>query len=206
MPAALLAAVAPTLLGLALALAPGLRTASSGWAHRLVLAIATAVVLMLMLPAAVRELGWLALGVFAVALLAPVAVERLAGHRHDHEGESEEAAMDVELGFAGLLLHQGVEGAELGAVFAVGQDPWWVAGAISLHTVPLVAAVVHGCVIRTGLRGGLLRGGALVLASVLGVPLGTVAAGALEGMEPWVSAAVGGLVLHALWHAWRPAH
>lgn len=224
----LLAATLPVLLGLALAMAPGLRTASSGPWHRLVLALATAVVLLLMLPGAVQAAGWSALGVFAAAFAVPLATERLRGHGHgpghahgtghahpqDHahgEGEGGDAgdgggeethAMDMELGFAGLLLHQAVEGAEVGTVFQVGQRGPAVALVLALHTVPLVAAVLHGCVLRLGVRGGLARGLALVLVTAAGVLVGGLAGAHLDGVEPWVIAAVGGLLLHTLWHSW----
>lgn len=221
---ALVAATLPVLLGLALAMAPGLRTAASGPWHRLVLALATAVVLLLMLPGAVQAAGWSALGVFAAAFAVPLATERLrghghgAGHAHPHESdhghghahghgggaaEGEEThAMDMELGFAGLLLHQAVEGAELGTIFAVGGRGTAVALVLALHTVPLVAAVLHGCVLRLGVRGGLVRGLALVLATASGVLVGGLAGAHLDGVEPWVIAAVGGLLLHTLWHSW----
>ncbi|MCK6502032.1 hypothetical protein L6R53_01275 [Myxococcota bacterium] len=218
---ALVAATLPVLLGLALAMAPGLRTAASGPWHRLVLALATAVVLLLMLPGAVQAAGWSALGVFAAAFAVPLATERLRGHGHgaghghvhphDHgpgggaaggDGGEETHAMDMELGFAGLLLHQAVEGAELGTIFAVGGRGTAVALVLALHTVPLVAAVLHGCVLRLGVRGGLVRGLALVLATASGVLVGGLAGAHLDGVEPWVIAAVGGLLLHTLWHSW----
>lgn len=197
---ALLAATLPVLLGLALALAPALRTATSGPWHRLVLALATAVVLLLLLPKAVMATGWPALGVFAVSFGLPLAAERLRGHPHGHD--EEEGAMDVELGFAGLLLHQAIEGAEVGAVFAVGERGPALALVLALHTVPLVAAVLHACVLRAGVRGAAWRGGALLLSSASGVVLGRLAGVALEGLEPWVAAAAGGLLLHTLWHTW----
>lgn len=199
----LVAAIGPVALGLGIAMVPGLRNQAKGALHRLVLALATAVVLLLMVPHAVSEVGWPALGVFLVSLAVPVAIERLAGHdHHHHDGHDPEHAMDVELGFAGLLLHQSIEGGELGAVFITSHNGWAVAGALALHTVPLIAAVSHGCMLRVGLRGTLLRAGALALASGAGVLVGHFGADALDGIEPWVGAAVGGLLLHTLWHTW----
>ncbi len=201
---ALAAALLPVALGILLAMTPGLRQASSGTAHRVVLAMATAVVLLLVLPEAVSSIGWHAFAVFAAALLVPTAVERLSGHDHDHDAET---SMDVELGFAGMVLHQLVEGGGLGAVFATGEQAWLVAGAVALHTVPLIAAVVHGCTLRVGTRAGLVRGLLLALATGIGVPIGELAASSLDEIKPWVGAAVGGLLLHALWHAWQgPGH
>ncbi|NOY26049.1 MAG: hypothetical protein GXP62_09275 [Oligoflexia bacterium] len=212
---AVLVSCLPVLAGLALAMAPGLRQANSGHWHRVVLALATAVVLMLMLPSAVQTVGWAALGVFAAAFAIPAALEHLRPGHAGHPGAAHDTAdhndaLDIELGFAGLLLHQAIEGAELGAIFAVGQTGPAVALVLSLHTVPLVAAVLHGCVLETGVRGGLWRGLFLVLTTALGVVGGQLAGGTLAGLQPWVSAAVGGLLLHTLWHTWtdgehRPA-
>lgn len=233
---ALFAANLPVLLGLALAMAPGLRTAATGTWHRLVLALATAVVLLLMLPGAVQAAGWGALAVFAAAFAVPLAAERLRGHGHGHghaghghaghaghagnaghaghaphdhaahgsadDEERETHAMDVELGFAGLLLHQVVEGAEIGTVFALGERGPAVALVLALHTVPLVAAVLHGCVLRIGVRAGFIRGWALVVGTTVGVLAGGLAGAHLEDLEPWFVAAVGGLLLHTLWHSW----
>lgn len=204
---ALLASCLPVLAGFALAMAPGLRQASSGPWHRLVLALATVVVLMLMLPSAVQTVGWAALGVFAAAFAVPAAAEHLRPGHAGHPGTAPDGdlhsdALDIELGFVGLLLHQAIEGAELGAIFAVGQTGPAVALVLSLHTVPLVAAVLHGCILKTGVRGGLWRGLFLILTTASGVVGGQLAGGALVSLQPWVSAAVGGLLLHTLWHTW----
>lgn len=197
----------PVVLGILLALTPGLRTASTGPWHRMVLALATAVVLVLMLPHAFSELGWAALGVFLPALLVPALIERLAGHRHGHD-QHHEPAMDADLGLAGLLLHQVVEGAEIAALSASSRA--WSATALilALHTVPLVGAILHKSVLRGGARAGLSRGLALLVASSLGLATGHLAGEALEGLEPWVLAAAGGLVLHTMWHGWSdpPGH
>lgn len=202
---ALFAALIPVAIGILIAMAPGLRHASRGTAHRVVLAMATAVVLLLVLPEAVSSIGWHAFAVFAAALLVPTAVERLTMHG-DH-GHGDGTHMDVELGYAGMVLHQLVEGAGLGAVFTTAGQAWLVAGAVALHTVPLVAAVVHGCTLRVGTRAGLVRGLLLAAATGAGVPVGTLAASSLDDIKPWVGAAVGGLLLHALWHAWGgPGH
>lgn len=202
-----LVTLTPVVLGILLALTPGLRAASTGPWHRMILALATAVVLVLMLPHAFSELGWAALGVFLPALLVPVLVERLAGHRHGHDAHHE-PAMDADLGLAGLLLHQVVEGAEIAALSA--SSPAWgtTALTLALHTVPLVGAVLHKCVLRGGARAGLGRGLALLVASALGLAVGHLAGETLEGLEPWVLAAAGGLVLHTMWHGWSdpPEH
>lgn len=194
--------LAPVLLGIALAMTPWLRTASTGPWHRMVLALATAVVLVLMLPHAFAELGWAALGVFLPALLVPVLVERLAGHHHGVD-DHHEPGMDADLGLAGLLLHQLVEGAEVAALSVT--TPNWSAPTLTLalHTVPLVAAVLHKSVLRGGTRAGLARGAWLLAATGLGLAIGFGLGPALEGLEPWVLAAAGGLVLHTMWHGWN---
>jgi hypothetical protein len=197
----ILVTLTPVALGMMLALAPGMRRASTGPWHRMILALATAVVLVLMLPHAFSELGWAALGVFLPALLVPVLIERLAGHRHGHD-DHHEPAMDADLGLAGMLLHQVVEGAEIAAL--ASSSPAWAttALALALHTVPLVGAVLHKSVLRGGARAGLGRGLALMAASALGLAIGFLAGEALHGLEPWVLAAAGGLVLHTMWHGW----
>lgn len=199
-------ATLPVLLGLILALAARALPTGLHQAYRPLLALATAVVLVLMLPGAFARLGWAALGVFLPALLVPAIVERIAGHRHGHgHGDDDgdgEPAMDADLGLAGLLLHQVVEGAEIAAL-SVG-DARWMATALllSLHTVPLVAAVLVKSAPRVGRRGVLGRGSGLLFATLIGLVVGAFAGSALEGLEPWVQAAAGGLILHAMWHGW----
>lgn len=194
----LLAAVGPVVAGSGLGLVPAARRGLAP-IRTFALVSALAVVFGAMLPHATAELGALALIVFGLALLVPSAVERFGG-RH----------LGGDLGFAGLLAHQLVEGGQLGAIHQLDDGTFGpLALAIGAHTAPFAAVVVLAHADRSDFRGAAIRAGALTLATAAGFLLASaVDPATLHGVDSWLGAVVGGLMLHILAHdiqAERPA-
>ncbi|MFT4626374.1 MAG: hypothetical protein ACI8PZ_005051 [Myxococcota bacterium] len=159
-------------------LLPPLRTAA--------VASALAVVFLGLLPEAVLVLGPVALVVVAAGLLLPMAMERAWS-----------GAGTGAWTLAALALHQAVDGAqiawlgpEVGAVGAAG---------IALHGAALSAAAVIalGRTPRRALGAAAVLVGATALGGLAGAGL---SAAPVEAAEPWIRAAVSGLLLHALLH------
>lgn len=191
---ALAGALLPVLLGIALALTPWFRRELLRPA-KLVAVIAVVVVLVfVLLPHSFAAEGWLAVAVFLVALLAPLGLERLALRAGLGHGVA------VELAFAILLLHQVVDGFEIGTAHALGTAPWAITLAIAAHSIPFVGAILLGVAQRRGGRSMLVRGGALLVATALGTVLGYELPSHVEEAIGWLPALVGGLLLHVVWH------
>ncbi len=159
---------------------PWLRTAAAASALTLVWTS--------MLPAAADALGLLALVLAVVCFLLPSLLER-ALHR---------SSLGTESALLGLMVHQAVDGAQiawLGNAEGIGG-----AVAVALHGAALVAAAVVAAS-GHGARAALTTAGVLMGSTLLGVSLGSLAThGVLHEVEPWVRAAVSGLLLHAMMH------
>lgn len=192
---ALAGASIPVALGVAIALMPWFRHALLRPARAVAVAAVLAVVCLELLPSAWASEGWLAVGVFLGALGAPVVLERIVT-RYD---------LAVELAFGLLLLHQVVDGFEVGTAHRTGVSAWPVTAAIAAHSVPFVAAVVLGLAQRRGPRGAALRGGSLLIATMTGVVVGWSLPAAIAHVS-WLPAVVGGILLHVVWHDLAPAH
>lgn len=203
---AILAAVLPVAAGVTFALA-GLDRRALAAVRIFAFAAALAVVLVELLPDAVAACGAPALLVFGIAFALPLVLDRLA-HRLSHRavgGGHERHAIAVELAFAGLVLHQAVEGVQVGAAWQMEGGGAFVL-AVAAHTVPLVAAAVLGYAAHDGPRPAFRR--ALVLAAVTGAATaaGWLATAAWLGpIEPWLRAVLAGLLLHLLGHDLAPA-
>lgn len=191
---ALAGALLPVLLGIALALTPWFRRELLRPA-RLVAVIAVVVVLVLvLLPHSFAAEGWLSIAVFLGALFVPLLLERLALRAGLGHGVA------VELAFAILLLHQVVDGFEIGTAHALDIAPWTLTLAIGAHSIPFVGAILLGIAQRRGVRAVLVRGGSLLVATALGTVLGHELPAHLEEAIGWMPALVGGLLLHVVWH------
>ncbi len=179
----------PSLAAAALALAPGERSAWIGPLRTLALVTAGIVVLVSLMPEALAELGALALGVFGLALVAPTAVERL--------WPSSEITLHAAL--AGLVLHQGIDGLQLGTL---GQRYGMATVlAIGVHGAPLVLAAVLATKRHMGARSAGIASAALVGALLLGMGIGEgVPDAVVDRFEPWLVAVASGLLLHVLAH------
>ncbi|MBT3217853.1 MAG: hypothetical protein HN348_02070 [Proteobacteria bacterium] len=158
---------------------------------------ALAVAFVELVPSAARELGWPAFLVFFIALLVPHLIEigaqgirgRLSGH------------LALELGYVGLFIHQGFHGLEIGAASLTNTGAAPIVFAVAAHTVPLVAVAVLGYAQCEGQRTAIWRGLGLGLATGGGVTVGLMgAAYELHSIEPWLRAAIAGLLLHVLSH------
>lgn len=140
-----------------------------------------------LLPAAFEALGLMAL---AVAVGCFGLVWAVDARMHAHRGGA--------LGAVGAVaVHQVVHGAELAAFADVLGPGGWLA--MSAHALPLVAVALLG-VAGEGRRAVGVWGGLLGM-SLLGVALGEQLPEAwVEQAEPWLRAALVGVLLHVLMH------
>lgn len=209
-------ALVSVVLGSGLALAGERFSRAMGVVRWFSMIAASAVVLGHLLPDAVENVGWTALVVFLVALVLPVAAERVVGslrgrpdaHAHDDcDHAHADADVGMELGYAGLLVHQLGDGFALstyGNAARTGGVDLSVLLAIGLHTVPVAAFVVLAFFKHGGYRAAILRAAGLVIATwlgVVGVNLAPVSW--MTAWEPWLTAAVAGLLFHVVVHDFR---
>ena len=187
----------PVVLGVALALLPELLRRVHGPVRAMAALAAVAVVFGVLLPE-----GWAAAGPWAllwlvVGFFAPVLFEWLAQRLGGTHAEAT-------IAMAGLLLHQAADGLEIGAAHRLGNDALSVAGAIALHTIPVI-----GILIRpedAPARVVLLRGLALLVVTGAGLAVGVGATAHLPHGEGWLPVLLGGVLLHVLAHGLRRPH
>jgi uncharacterized membrane protein YraQ (UPF0718 family) len=157
-----------------------------------------------LLPEAISELGLWALGVFLVGFILPGQLERVAPHPSSDTPRP--FGLGLELGYVGLLLHTFGDGLILGGYTGeahTGHGHWQILGAVGAHTVPVTALVVVAYRKRAGTRSALLRSGTLAATSVAGILVaGAVPTEVVLAYEPWITAAVSGLLLHVVGHGW----
>jgi ZIP family zinc transporter len=165
---------------------------------------AAAIALLHLLPEAIAAVGFAALIPAFVAAFGPAVLERAIPSSHaQHEAPTTALAM----GYAAVIAHQAGEGAALASLAETGALSLAIVLAIAAHTVPL-AMVVGIRVIEV--KGGAGRGGrratglallGVVAATSVGAAAGSFFGGArLAAVQPWLLAAVAGLLLHALSH------
>jgi len=196
-------ALASVGMGALLALAGARRDALLSTVRTFALVASVVVVLAHLLPDALAELGMPALGVFALALLAPALFERLA-HESNHDADPSWVA--VELGYVGLLVHKLGDGVALGLYGGAADDAPGldVLVAVGVHTVPVTAVMTLAFAERYGLRQAALRAVGLGAAAVAGIVLvGSLPTETFHTLEPWIMAAAGGLLLHVIGHDWH---
>jgi len=161
-----------------------------------------AIALLHLLPEAIAEAGWGALGAAAAGFLGPFVIERLMPHKGPHAEDG--AALAV--GYVAVLLHQAGEGTAVASLARAGELSPTIVLAIAGHTVPLAMVVA----IQALGQGTKMKGRTLAALSLAGTAFATVI-GALSldlvgdarigAIKPWLVAAVSGLLLHALSHA-----
>lgn len=159
-----------------------------------VAAVAVAIALHL-LPEAIDGAGLVALVVAAVALIAPIVLGRVAagvGDRHRR--------LAAELGFVAVLLHQVTDGLALGAATGADGYHWDLLIGIAAHTVPLVAMLTLTFAELGGRRAVFARAAAMIVATAAGIALTRLDERVLPAAEPWLGAAIAGLLLHVLLH------
>ncbi|KYF52993.1 hypothetical protein BE08_21650 [Sorangium cellulosum] len=163
---------------------------------------AASIALLHLLPEALGEVGWPGLVAATAGFLAPAVLERLVlGEAGAHRTPTTALAM----GYAAVLAHQFGEGAAVASLSRVGQLSLPVVFALAAHTVPLAMVVaIQVLEVRAGTGGKRAMSAALAgiaLATVIGAfATRLVDAERFEAVEPWVLAAVAGLLLHALSH------
>jgi uncharacterized protein len=176
------------------------------------LVAAGVVVLTQLLPAAMAEIGFWALGVFAVALVAPAGFERIVRHRAERGGSVASGGRDpswiaVELGYIGLLWHKLADGMALGlfgGLGTAGDVDLGVLVAIAAHTVPITGVLVLAYADRYGVGHAVARALGLAAAACVGVFIvGATPARMMALWEPWILAVASGLLLHVIGHDWH---
>ena len=193
------------------------------------LVTSVAVALAQLLPDALAAIGVLSLPVFLAGLFVPTVMERLLASREEDGQGSPEARADhpggvraagaggprilskdvigLEIGFAGLVLHEIGDGLALGTYTSelhAGHLHTEVLIAIGIHTVPIVALVFLVYTQRKSVRSAVARSFVLGAAKCAGVLLASAAGlEALHEVEPWITAAVAGTLLHVVFHDWR---
>ena len=165
---------------------------------------ALAVALGQLLPDALAAVGMPALLVFVAGAVFPSLLEKVGTLR----GAESTGRWGLELGYAALLLHKVGDGIGLGT-YGGGHHAEHahldVLFAIAAHTVPMVALVAVVFQRHFGRRSALLRVAGLGVAAMIGVGLPSlVPATAFDSFEPWITAAVAGLLIHVVAHDWHP--
>lgn len=191
----LLTGLAPSLLALGILLVPREQEQWLGAARTFALAAAGVIILAELVPSAIEGLGPLAMVVVAAGVVLPLALTRVI------RATSARAAphLGFEAGYAALWVHQLVDGLQMGALGStLGTG---VVLALASHGAPLVAAAVVACADHRDRAWALRRGLALVAAGALGIVVGSSVDPAwLAPIDPWLKAAVAGLLLHVLAH------
>lgn len=206
---ALVIALSSIALGAVLGLLPGSARRSGGPLQTFAMVMAIAVVLGQLLPEALAQLGIAALVAFGAGFAVPRLAEKLAAAlskpacRHDGAMCTD---LGLELGYVGLLLHHVGDG--IGLALYTGplhahHGHYDVLAALAGHTIPLTALVVLAFRTHRGPVDAALRAVGIALATMLGVGLASMlSAEQLTVWEPWLTAFVGGLLLHVVAHGW----
>lgn len=199
---ALLVAVVAVAIGVGIGLARTYAHRTLGPVRTFALVAAFATVVFELLPRAVAGGGLAALATFAGAAALPWVAERLGARVASHRS----AGLRLEIGYLGLLVHHVGDGLGLGTFAGgahAGHAHWDVLLAIGGHTVPVTAVVVLAYGRRATQRVAALRGGLFAVAIAAGIALThAVPAASFARIEPYVTAAVAGLLLHVATHDW----
>ena len=196
------------LLGAALSFVPSTSRAVLGYMRTFATLAAVAVVVMHLLPEALRELGPLSMLLFLAGWFAP-ALAHFIGRRST-SGRTQHAVLEA--GYWGLVVHHVADGIGLGAYTRLPTDQGShldVIVALAAHTVPLIAVVSLAYRTTFGARAAVLRSLGLATASVVGIVLSTLAAAStIEHFSPIIAAVAAGLLLHVVTHDLTedPAH
>jgi hypothetical protein len=197
---ALFVAVCSVLLGAALSFVPATSRVLLGYMRTFATLAAVAVVVLHLLPEALRELGPSSLLLFFVGWFTPV-LAHLVGQRST-SGRPAHAVLEA--GYWGLVVHHVADGIGLGTYtrLPAADGPHLdVIVALAAHTVPLIAVVSLAYRVTFGARTAVLRSFGLALASVLGIALSSlVSAPTILGFAPVIAAVAAGLLLHVVSH------
>jgi hypothetical protein len=168
---------------------------------------AVAVVVGRLIPDAVSAAGPRVLVAVALAFLAPWLIERAGKEDPEHDHSSTKG---LELSYWGLVLHKLGDGLALGTFTGsahAGHHHGDTLTAIAAHSVPVTALMTLAFTAAHGRKSGIRRALGLALVGTLGVVLAQqTSLGSWSRGEPWIEAAVGGLLLHVVTHDWAHEH
>lgn len=166
-----------------------------------------AVVVGRLIPDAIGAGGPLVLIAVAIAFITPWLIERAAHEDPEHDHSS---TMGLELSYWGLMLHKLGDGVALGSFTGeahAGHHHGDVLTAIAVHSVPVTALITLAFTSAHGRNSGIRRAIGLALVGSLGVVLAQqTSLGSWTRGEPWIEAAVSGLLLHVVTHDWAHEH
>lgn len=198
------------LAGTILALVPRGRDVWMGPTRTFALMAALSVVVLHLLPEALSQAGAWAILVFILGLLMPELLAKLgvfiwqAGHGQNRPHENSRRDLALEASYFGLLLHRVGDGLGLGAFtldLSQSSARSGVIAALSAHAVPVVAIVVLTFDSVRGRGSALRRAAGLAAASIVGVFMAhSVPAETFAEASAWVSALVGGMLVHVVTH------
>jgi hypothetical protein len=200
-------------LGAGLGLWPGQADRAASPFRTFAVVTAVAVVLGQLLPESLGAVGLPALLVFGLGFALPRLMERAAfaitrkPNCEHHDAMCTDLGLEV--GYVGLLMHRIGDGIGLGLYGGpahAGHGHYDVLLAIAGHTVPVTALVVLAFRTHRGAGSAALRALGVAGATLLGVELaGSLTTAQLHVFEPWLTALVGGLLLHIVTHGWPHA-
>lgn len=202
---AVLTIVVSVLAGTLLALVPQKNAGWMGPMRTFGFAAALSVALLHMVPESIEAIGGWAVPALGLGLMLPALLGGLgnllwrAGH-----ASLEPRHVELEAGYAGLLVHKVGDGLALGVyagdLHRTGAAHGFAA-ALAAHIVPVVAIVVLTFDSVRGRGSALLRALGLALAGLLGVFLTrSVTLGDMAIAQGWLSAIAAGMLLHVVTH------
>ena len=168
---------------------------------------AVAVVVGRLIPHAVSAAGLPVLLAVAAAFVAPWLLERAGREDPEHDHASTKG---LELSYWGLALHKLGDGLALGSFTGeahAGHHHGDTLLAIAAHSVPVTALITLAFTAAHGWRSGVRRAAGLAVIGSLGVVIAhQTSLGSWTRGEPWIEAAVSGLLLHVVTHDWAHEH
>lgn len=214
----LVVGVLAVVLGGALALGPQAGARIVGPIRVLSVAAAIGVIALHLIPEAYEGIGmWTAVG-FVAGLVVPRGGEWIAVTlaRKRSEGSAQTASggarprhshstAALDIGYAGLAVHRFGDGLSMGAYARVpsamsARVP--VMLAFAAHIVPVTTVMVLAAHAAKGRRAAGFYATGLAVAVAAGVfAANAVLEASSHGVEPWISAVVGGLLLHVVVHS-----
>lgn len=168
---------------------------------------AVAIVVGNLIPHAIRTAGPQVLIAVAIAFVAPWLIERAGKEDPEHDHSSTKG---LELSYWGLMLHKLGDGVAIGSFTGAahaGHHHGDALVAIAAHSVPVTALITLAFTAAHGVKSGIRRAIGLAIVGTLGVVLAQqTALGNWTRGEPWIEAAVSGLLLHVVTHDWAHEH
>jgi hypothetical protein len=168
---------------------------------------AIAVVVGRLIPDAVSAGGFQVLIAVALAFLTPWLIERAAHEDPEHDHSSTKG---LELSYWGLALHKLGDGVALGSFTGdahAGHHHGDTLVAIAAHSIPVTALITLAFTAAHGWKSGVRRAAGLAVLGALGVVIAQqTSLGSWSRGEPWIEAAVSGLLLHVVTHDWAHEH